>query len=111
VALTHHQNWDGTGYPSRAEIEELGLSDLIPSGKGKALEGEDIPLAGRITALADVFDALVSRRVYKEPWDEERVFEEIKASSGKKFDPELVEVFFDILPAIKQIRDRYPDVE
>ncbi len=111
VALTHHQNWDGTGYPTRDELKELGLEGIVPVGTGKALVGEEIPLGGRITALADVYDALVSRRVYKEPWDEEKVYEEIRTLSGKKFDPELVEAFFDILPTIKQIRERYPDTE
>jgi HD-GYP domain-containing protein (c-di-GMP phosphodiesterase class II) len=111
VALTHHQNWDGSGYPTRAEIKELGLESLIEPGTAVGLAGAEIPLGGRITALADVYDALVSRRVYKEPWDEDKVYEEIRAMSAKKFDPELVDVFFDILPTIKQIRERYPDTE
>jgi response regulator RpfG family c-di-GMP phosphodiesterase len=111
VALSHHQNWDGTGYPSRTEIAEMGIIDVATGVDSPGLKGEEIPLAGRITGLADVFDALVSRRVYKEPWDIEKVYAEIKSMSGKKFDPELVEVFFEILPAINQIRERYPDGE
>jgi response regulator RpfG family c-di-GMP phosphodiesterase len=90
VSATHHERWDGTGYPNR-------------------LSGTDIPLWGRITAVADVFDALSSRRVYKEPWDEGTVLEEIRAQAGRQFDPEIVEIFLETLPTLKQISDRYPD--
>jgi response regulator RpfG family c-di-GMP phosphodiesterase len=62
-------------------------------------------------AVADVFDALVSRRVYKEPWDSNKVYDEIRAMSGTKFDPEIVQAFFEILPRIEEIRSRYPDQE
>jgi response regulator RpfG family c-di-GMP phosphodiesterase len=91
VSATHHERWDGTGYP-------------------RGLAGTEISLWGRITAVADVYDALSSRRVYKEPWDEERVLGEIRAQSGRHFDPEIVEIFLEILPILKQISDRYPDV-
>jgi HD-GYP domain-containing protein (c-di-GMP phosphodiesterase class II) len=92
VAFTHHENWDGTGYP-------------------RCKKGEEIPLTGRIVAIADVFDALCSKRVYKNPWNEEQVLMEIRRLSGTKFDPELVEIFFDILPNIKQIQRLYPETE
>ncbi|MCL2093178.1 MAG: HD domain-containing protein [Treponema sp.] len=85
IALGHHENWDGSGYP-------------------EGRRGEEISLAGRIVAIADVYDALSSRRVYKEPWEEEQVLEEIKKMSGAKFDPSLVEVFFEVLPNVKQTR-------
>ena len=60
--------------------------------------------------MADVFDALCSRRVYKEKWDSSDVYEEIRKMSGTKFDPEVVEAFFDILPTIEAIQKRFPDV-
>lgn len=108
VALCHHQNWDGSGYPTRAEMADLALIP-IPPGDSPGLKGEEIPLGGRITALADVYDALVSRRVYKEGWETSKAVEEISKLSGSKFDPELVEIFMEILPNITQIRERYPE--
>ncbi|MBL8967981.1 MAG: HD domain-containing protein [Spirochaetaceae bacterium] len=111
IASTHHENWDGTGYPST--ITEWpddiikGISDRSP----KNLAGEAIPLGGRIVAVADVFDALISKRVYKEPWDEEQVYAEIRKLAGSKFDPEVVEAFFEVRANIEAIRARYPDAE
>jgi HD-GYP domain-containing protein (c-di-GMP phosphodiesterase class II) len=109
IALTHHENWDGTGYPGW--IDPLTREPIRTSENGKALgrKGEDIPLGGRIVAIADVFDALCSRRVYKEPWSEEQVLAEIRQLAGTKFDPELVDIFFEILPSIKQIQSLYPE--
>jgi response regulator RpfG family c-di-GMP phosphodiesterase len=109
VALTHHCNWDGTGYPTRSEINATCVMKVAENSGSPSLKGEEIPLGGRITALADVYDALISRRVYKEPWEEERVLNEMRAMAGTKFDPELVSVFFEILPSIKQIRDLHPE--
>ena len=109
IALTHHENWDGTGYPGW--IDPMTLKPIKTDSNGNPLgrKGEEIPLGGRIVAIADVFDALSSRRVYKEPWDEQSVYNEIRKLSGIKFDPELVDIFFEILPNIKQIRDLYPE--
>jgi len=76
IALYHHENWDGTGYP-------------------KGLKGEDIPLEGRIVSLVDVYDALSSDRVYRPAWREDEVLKFIKENCGKKFDPKICEVFFD----------------
>lgn len=90
IALTHHEKWDGTGYPS-------------------GMKGEEIPIAGRITALADVYDALICRRVYKDPWPEEKVLNLIKDQSGKHFDAEVVDAFMAIYDIIKAIREKYPD--
>jgi len=109
IALTHHENWDGTGYPgwvdpATGKIEKAD-ADCKPLGK----KGEEIPLGGRIVAIADVFDALCSRRVYKEPWGENEVLEEMKKLSGSKFDPELMEYFFEVLPNIKQTQNQFPD--
>jgi putative two-component system response regulator len=81
IALTHHERWDGSGYP-------------------KGLAGEQIPLVGRICAICDVFDALLSERPYKQPWPLERVLEELRDQSGQHFDPELVECFLDIAPEL-----------
>jgi putative two-component system response regulator len=77
IALTHHERWDGSGYPG-------------------GLTGEEIPLAGRIVALADVFDALTHARPYKSAWAVEDAVEEIKRSSGSQFDPQLVEAFDEL---------------
>lgn len=90
IALTHHEKWNGSGYPN-------GLS------------GEDIPIVGRITALADVFDALTSIRPYKTAWSIEKAVELIKSESGKHFDPELVEIFISQLPAIEAIKVKYEE--
>jgi len=76
LTLSHHEKFDGTGYPS-------GIS------------GNDIPLSARITALADVYDALRSARPYKEPWTHEEALAEITAGSGNHFDPDLVDIFLD----------------
>ena len=92
IALSHHERWDGGGYP-------FGLA------------GEKIPLFGRICALADVFDALTSSRPYKEPWPVERAAEEIRAQSGTQFDPRVVEAFDRVLPRLLEIRERFADGE
>jgi len=109
VALTHHENWDGTGYPGRVDIltGKAIETDLI--GNPLPLKGEEIPLFGRIVALADVYDALSSKRVYKESWDEKDVFREIKELSGIKFDPDLVDVFFESTDVLRSIREKYPE--
>ena len=109
IALTHHENWDGTGYPGwidpyTGKIEREG-KDGKPLGK----KGEEIPLGGRIVAIADVYDALCSRRVYKDPWDEKEVLDEMRKLSGSKFDPELINIFFEVLPNIKQAQSQYPE--
>jgi len=109
IAFTHHENWDGTGYPGWVDPQTGVPIKTGEDGKPVGKKGEEIPLSGRIVSLADVFDALCSKRVYKEPWTEEDVLFEIRKLSGTKFDPELVEVFFEILPNIKQIQQLYPD--
>ncbi|MCX7656339.1 MAG: HD domain-containing protein [Treponemataceae bacterium] len=111
IALTHHENWDGSGYPgwSAPRVTSESLDKKVESTSVRGRKGEEIPLPGRIVAVADVFDALISRRVYKEPWDEQKVYEEIRRLSGTKFDPEIVECFFEALPHIQQVRQLYPD--
>ena len=111
VALNHHERWDGTGYPGHIDIAsqmplmDNGTSDNSPRPK----KGEEIPLFGRIVAVADVYDALCSRRSYKEPWKEDMVLSELQQSSGKHFDPEVVEAFFSCMDVIKFVARRYPD--
>ncbi len=90
IALTHHEKWDGSGYPS-------------------GLKGEEIDLFGRITALADVFDALGSDRCYKVAWPLDKIIELIKSEKGKQFDPKLVSLFINNLDDFLEIRDRFKE--
>ncbi|WP_166425612.1 two-component system response regulator [Paraglaciecola sp. 20A4] len=90
VSLTHHEKWDGSGYP-------------------RGLKGEDIPLEGRIVAIADVFDALTSKRPYKEAWSIEKAVEFIHSQSGIHFDPALVILFQQCLPQLIEIKERWQD--
>ena len=90
VAVCHHERWDGKGYP-------------------KGLAGEDIPLAGRSVAIADVYDALMSKRVDKSAWSEDDVLKYLREQAGTQFDPELIEVFISVYDIIKAIRNRYSE--
>jgi CHASE2 domain-containing sensor protein len=83
IARTHHERWDGTGYPA-------------------GLEGHDIPLVGRIVAICDVFDALRSRRPYKDAWPAPAAIAEVADQRGRHFDPELVDLFLAIAPELDQ---------
>ena len=111
VALNHHERWDGRGYPGYVDTltqQPLpGYEDGNGGARGKA--GEEIPLFGRIVALADVFDALSCRRCYKEAWGEDEVLKTIREEAGKQFDPELVALFLDNLDTFQQVQKRYPD--
>ena len=109
IAMTHHENWDGTGYPGWIDPVSMTPTKADEAGKAMGRKGDEIPLGGRIVAIADVFDALCSKRVYKEPWSEEQVLEEMRKLAGSKFDPELVEIFFEVLPSIKQTQSLYPE--
>ncbi|MDH5459037.1 MAG: response regulator [Nitrospinota bacterium] len=86
IALTHHEKWDGSGYP-------------------RGLKGEEIPLEGRIVAICDVFDALTSKRPYKEEWSVEMAIQELKDNSGIHFDPTLVNKFIEILPHVLRVKE------
>ena len=90
IAEAHHEKWDGSGYPH-------------------GLRGEDIPLAARIVAIADVFDALTSERPYKKAWSVEEAVAFIKKESASHFDPKLVAVFEDVLPEMLKIMAMYRD--
>ncbi|OCL91424.1 HD domain-containing phosphohydrolase [Arcobacter porcinus] len=92
IALTHHEKFDGTGYPN-------------------GLKGEEIPIFGRITALADVFDAISSDRCYKKAWPLDEALNYIKEQSGKHFDPELVDIFFKNINKILEVKEKHKDVE
>jgi len=109
IALTHHENWDGSGYPGWVNPYTGKPERTDEHGKTLGRKGEEIPLGGRIVAIADVYDALCSKRVYKDPWTEEDVLNEMQKLSGVKFDPELLEAFFEVLPSIKHTREQYPD--
>lgn len=111
VALNHHEKWDGSGYPGHIDPDtERPLPGFEgDNGQPQPKKGEEIPLFGRIVAVADVYDALCSKRSYKEPWDEDRVIEEMHQSSGNHFDPDLTEAFFSCLDVLKSIAKRYPD--
>ncbi|MGD0726828.1 MAG: HD domain-containing phosphohydrolase [Spirochaetia bacterium] len=102
VALNHHEKWDGTGYPGVVkDIHDKNLQ----FGPGK--KGSTIPLSARIVTLADVYDALIFKRAYKDAWEEDRVLFYIKEQSGKQFDPELVSLFFEIYDVIRAIREKW----
>lgn len=109
VALNHHERWDGKGYPGYVDIDtgeplaDYLNSDGTPIGK----RGEEIPLFGRIVALADVFDALSSARVYKKKWDESDVLATMEKEAGAQFDPKLVEIFFSSLDILRSIQNRF----
>ena len=90
MSLTHHEKWDGTGYPN-------------------GLKGEDIPIEGRICAVADVFDALTSKRPYKEAWSVEKTLDFMDSQKGKHFDPALITLLHQNLDAILEIKNKWVD--
>ena len=107
VALNHHERWDGLGYPGHVDVfSGQPVNGLLrPLGK----RGDEIPLYGRIVALADVYDALSSVRVYKEAWNQADVLSKIRDESGHHFDPELVDIFFSSLEIFRAIQKRYTE--
>ena len=90
IALSHHEKFDGTGYPQK-------------------LKGTDIPLAGRIIAVADVFDALTSSRPYKDAWPVDDALDFLRMNSGSHFDPECISAFFAGLPVMLEIQEEFRD--
>lgn len=92
IAFTHHEKYDGSGYP-------------------RGLKGKNIPIEGRITAIADVFDALVSERPYKKGWSNKEAFTFIQEQAGIHFDPELVKHFIKLTPKIIAFQKKHTDQE
>ena len=92
IAKTHHEKWNGSGYP-------------------QGLAGEDIPIEGRITAVADVFDALSSKRPYKPAFSREKCLQILTEGRGSHFDPDVLDAFFDSIDEITSIQIRYTDIE
>lgn len=92
IAWTHHERWDGSGYP-------------------RGLSGEQIPIEGRIVAIADVYDALTTKRVYKPAFSVEKSCEILREGKGRHFDPVLLECFFRRFDEVRQIQARFPDAE
>ena len=90
IVQHHHEMLDGSGYP-------------------QGIQGDAIPVEARIVALADVFDALTTRRPYKDPWSIEETVEHLRAQSGRHFDPAMVEVFLARLPELLTLKQRWPD--
>ncbi|HVY98673.1 MAG TPA: two-component system response regulator [Dongiaceae bacterium] len=90
IANAHHEKWDGSGYPD-------------------GLAGDAIPIAARLMAVADVYDALISRRVYKPPFPQEKAVALIAEGKGKHFDPDIIDAFLAILPEFQEIARRYAD--
>ncbi|MFO0783821.1 MAG: response regulator [Phycisphaerales bacterium] len=110
VALHHHERWDGKGYPgrfTRAQLREMSSEmDALPPAE--RLRGEEIPLFARIVSVCDVYDALTSRRRYKEPWDDAKVRAFFEAESGKAFEPEIVDIALSLWSYFQSVRERYP---
>jgi len=90
IALMHHEKWDGTGYP-------------------QGLSGDDIPMESCIVAISDVFDAMTSKRPYKDPYPEDQALEIIRDGAGTHFAPDIYAAFMDALPEIRSIRKRFAD--
>ncbi len=113
VALNHHERWDGKGYPGFIDphTQQPLPGYETENGTARGKQGEEIPLFGRIVALADVYDALSCRRCYKDAWDSNEVLNTIRDEAGKQFDPELVTVFLDCVDSFQQIEKLYPDTE
>jgi response regulator RpfG family c-di-GMP phosphodiesterase len=116
VILDHHERWDGRGYPGRAKLAPA-IADIIsghapdPCQDGvqshrKGKMGAEISIYGRILAVADVYDALSNRKIYKEAFDESLAIQIMEQESGHHFDPSIIESFMAIQPALSRIRDR-----
>lgn len=111
VALNHHERWDGKGYPGHVDrrTQQPMPGCETENGGARGKQGTEIPLFGRIVALADVYDALSCRRCYKEAWDIGDVLNTIREEAGKQFDPELVELFLACADSFQQVEKMYPD--
>jgi putative two-component system response regulator len=90
IAFTHHEKYDGSGYP-------------------RGLVGDEIPIEGRVAAIADVFDALTSKRVYRDALPITKAIEVVRAGRGSHFDPDLLEIFLALMPEVLRIREQWAD--
>jgi putative two-component system response regulator len=90
IAYTHHERWDGMGYP-------MGL------------KGDEIPICGRLMAIADVYDALISKRVYKEAYSHEKAVEIVRQSASTHLDPDIVEAFLQLEGRFREVMTNYRD--
>jgi len=104
IALEHHERWDGTGYPGHTCFSS---GETIQGGRCK--RADEIHIFARIVAVADVYDALSSRRCYKDAWDESQVLASMRQGSGRQFDPEIIEAFFDVFDLLRSIRQHHLD--
>jgi len=110
IALEHHERWDGRGYPGVADAVNLRDEHDCPDLTTRTpKQGSAIHPFGRIVAVADVYDALSSRRCYKDAWDENAVLDNIRQEAGHQFDPDVVAAFFQVLDVLRNIREQYPD--
>lgn len=111
IALNHHELWNGTGYPGHVDIETGRVIPGYENGQGsaRAKRGEEIPIFGRIVAIADVYDALSCRRAFRAALREEDVLKTLRSGAGKRFDPEMVDAFFSRLSTIRAIGQRFPE--
>lgn len=110
IALHHHDRWDGgaSGYPGKVSLKDFSVREIaLP--KTEVLSGVDIPLAARIVAVADVFDALSHKRCYKDAWSVEDAFLEIQNNAGTQFDPEIVLAFMQVKDRICSIQLAFQD--
>jgi hypothetical protein len=110
IALEHHEKWDGTGYPGH--INPM-TGQALPGfsqkdGRAQGKRGDEIHPFGRVVSIADVYDALSSKRSYKEAWDEDQVLDTLKQDAGLHFDPDMIEAFFESLEVIRSVSERYP---
>jgi len=111
IALNHHEHWDGRGYPGHIDMKSFQplAKHILPNGRAMGKKRDEIPLAARIVSISDVYDALSSRRVYKEAWSQDDVIREIEEQAGKQFDPQLVEIFSDLIDVFQAIQSKYSD--
>ncbi|OJF76925.1 MAG: hypothetical protein BKP49_04985 [Treponema sp. CETP13] len=109
VALHHQAKWDGSGYPGNINMDNFDVMNPQTMVGGEPLKGNEIPLAARIVAICDVFDALTHKRSYKEPWPIDKVFAILREESGAHFDPELIDCFFEVSDRLIAINKLYSD--
>lgn len=111
IALNHHEYWNGSGYPGHVDPDTgrplAGYED--GNGKARGKREEEIPVFGRIVAIADVYDALSCRRVFREAISETDVLRALRHGAGKRYDPEMIKAFFSRLNTIRAIGRRFPD--